>query len=124
MKPTDLITDDKGPLDFNKEREAILKSATAYFEAHDTQHDFKPGVTYVPASAKLLTGMDIACLVDSCLDGWLTAGRYANEFEKQFARLFGATPNALLVNSGSSANLLAISCLSSPMVESMPLGRI
>ncbi len=52
-------------------------------------------------------------LVDSGLDFWLTTGRFAEQFEREFAQWFGLR-SALLVNSGSSANLLALSCLTSP----------
>ncbi len=52
-------------------------------------------------------------LVDASLDFWLTAGRYAEEFESRFAEFFGLS-DAILVNSGSSANLIAMSALTSP----------
>ncbi len=54
-------------------------------------------------------------LIDSSLDFWLTAGRFADQFEKDFARFFGLR-NAILVNSGSSANLLALASLTSPVL--------
>jgi CDP-6-deoxy-D-xylo-4-hexulose-3-dehydrase len=56
---------------------------------------------------------DVSALVDSGLDFWLTAGRFADKFEADFAKVFG-TRFSLLVNSGSSANLVALSCLTSP----------
>src|SRR5207253_10835823 len=56
---------------------------------------------------------DIAHLVDSALDFWLTTGRFAAEFERAFASFCGLR-HAVLVNSGSSANLIAMSCLTSP----------
>src|SRR5215475_7501599 len=55
-------------------------------------------------------------LVDASLDFWLTTGRYAQQFEQEFARVFGVR-SAMLANSGSSANLLAVSCLTSPRLE-------
>src|SRR4051812_35214168 len=55
-------------------------------------------------------------LVDSALDFWLTTGRFAAQFERSFARAFG-TRHALLVNSGSSANLVALSALTSPSLH-------
>jgi CDP-6-deoxy-D-xylo-4-hexulose-3-dehydrase len=56
---------------------------------------------------------DIASLVDACLDGWLTAGRFTEEFQRSLARYIGVR-DSLFVNSGSSANLVALSALTSP----------
>lgn len=72
-----------------------------------------PGKNYIPVTGKVLDEDDIMLGVDAALDGWLTAGRFANEFERDFAAYFGA-PKALLVNSGSSANLVAFYALTSP----------
>lgn len=72
-----------------------------------------PGQDYIPVTGKLLDREDILYGVDAALDGWLTAGRFANDFEKDFAAYFKA-PKALLVNSGSSANLVAFYALTSP----------
>jgi CDP-6-deoxy-D-xylo-4-hexulose-3-dehydrase len=72
-----------------------------------------PGKDYIPVTGKVLDQEDILYGVDAALDGWLTAGRFANEFEKDFAAYFGV-PKALLVNSGSSANLVAFYALTSP----------
>jgi len=72
-----------------------------------------PGQNYIPVTGKVLDEEDILMGVDAALDGWLTAGRFANEFEQEFAAYFGAT-KALLVNSGSSANLVAFYALTSP----------
>jgi len=72
-----------------------------------------PGKNYIPVTGKVLNEDDILLGVDATLDGWLTAGRFANEFEKDFANYFKA-PKALLVNSGSSANLVAFYALTSP----------
>jgi CDP-6-deoxy-D-xylo-4-hexulose-3-dehydrase len=71
------------------------------------------GVNYIPVTGKLLDEDDILMGVDAALDGWLTAGRFANKFEYDFAQYFGAH-KALLVNSGSSANLVAFYTLTSP----------
>jgi len=64
-------------------------------------------------SGKVLDGDDLAALVDSSLDGWLTAGRFTQEFQRKLARYVGAR-GSVFVNSGSSANLLALSALTSP----------
>jgi CDP-6-deoxy-D-xylo-4-hexulose-3-dehydrase len=71
-----------------------------------------PGQNYIPVTGKVLDEDDILLGVDAALDGWLTAGRFANKFEHEFAEYFGA-PKALLVNSGSSANLVAFYALTS-----------
>ena len=71
------------------------------------------GESYIPVTGKVLDEEDILNGVDAALDGWLTAGRFANTFEADFARYFGAH-RALLVNSGSSANLVAFYALTSP----------
>src|SRR3970040_934986 len=71
------------------------------------------GENYIPVTGKVLDEEDILMGVDAALDGWLTAGRFANKFEEDFATYFGAH-RALLVNSGSSANLVAFYALTSP----------
>lgn len=71
------------------------------------------GENYIPVTGKVLDEEDILMGVDAALDGWLTAGRFANTFEEDFAAYFGAH-RALLVNSGSSANLVAFYALTSP----------
>lgn len=71
------------------------------------------GENYIPVTGKVLDEEDILLGVDAALDGWLTAGRFANTFETDFAAYFGAH-RALLVNSGSSANLVAFYALTSP----------
>jgi CDP-4-dehydro-6-deoxyglucose reductase, E1 len=74
---------------------------------------FVPGETNIPVSGKVLDADDYVALVESSLDGWLTAGRFHEEFERGLARYVGVR-NALFVNSGSSANLVALSGLTSP----------
>jgi CDP-6-deoxy-D-xylo-4-hexulose-3-dehydrase len=73
----------------------------------------EPGRDYIPVTGKVVSADDLLAGVDAVLDGWLTTGRYAVQFEKQFAEWFGAR-YAVLVNSGSSANLLAFATLTSP----------
>ena len=74
---------------------------------------FFPGKTPVPVSGKVLDADDYVALTNSSLDGWLTAGSFTEEFERQLAKFVGAR-SSLFVNSGSSANLLALSGLTSP----------
>lgn len=79
-----------------------------------------PGTNYIPPSGKLLDEDDLKNLLDSCFDLWLTAGRFAAEFEKNFAE-FMNQKFCLLVNSGSSANLVAFSALTSPLLAERQL---
>jgi CDP-6-deoxy-D-xylo-4-hexulose-3-dehydrase len=72
-----------------------------------------PGTNYIPVTGKVLDEDDVLLGVDATLDAWLTAGRFANQFEHEFAKYFDV-PKALLVNSGSSANLVAFYALTSP----------
>jgi CDP-6-deoxy-D-xylo-4-hexulose-3-dehydrase len=72
-----------------------------------------PGENYIPVTGKVLDEDDILMGVDSMLDAWLTAGRYSDEFERKLARYMGSR-FSFLVNSGSSANLLAFYALTSP----------
>jgi len=71
-----------------------------------------PGIDYIPVTGKVLDEEDILSGVDAMLDGWLTTGRYAQEFEREFAKYFGSR-FSVLVNSGSSANLTAFYALTS-----------
>lgn len=74
-----------------------------------------PGKDYIPPSGKVMDAEDLGNLLESSLDMWLTAGRFAVEFEKRFAE-FMNQKFCLLVNSGSSANLVAFAALTSPIL--------
>jgi len=74
---------------------------------------FIPGVSAVPVSGKVLDPTDFVNLVDASLDGWLTSGRFHKSFEQALAQFVGVR-NSVFVNSGSSANLVALSALTSP----------
>ena len=73
---------------------------------------FLPSVSAVPPSGKLLGGNELNYMVEAALDGWLTTGRYNEAFEAKLADFMGVK-NLITVNSGSSANLIAFSCLTS-----------
>jgi CDP-6-deoxy-D-xylo-4-hexulose-3-dehydrase len=73
---------------------------------------FKPGQSLIPVSGKVLSPEDFVNLVDSSLDGWFTSGRFTKDFERSLANFVGAR-SAIFVNSGSSANLCALSALTS-----------
>ncbi len=94
-------------------RQQIL-DLTAQFHAEAfPQREFVPGSTACPVSGKVIDAADMSAVVDSALDGWFTTGRWAKDFERKLARFFGLR-SASLVNSGSSANLVALSALTSP----------
>ena len=94
-------------------RQRILDLVETYATANWPATPFLPGESAVPVSGKVFDGADVRNLVDASLDFWLTTGRFAREFEPAFAACMGQA-HALLVNSGSSANLLAVSALCSP----------
>jgi CDP-6-deoxy-D-xylo-4-hexulose-3-dehydrase len=91
----------------------ILSLVKEYSSLTLTQEEFEEFKTPIPVSGKVLYPEDISTLVESCLDGWLTSGRFTSNFESSLAKFVG-TRYALFVNSGSSANLLALSALTSP----------
>ena len=78
----------------------------------DTREDFIPGKTHVPVTAKLIGKEEIKNAINACLDEWFTSGRFALKFEKEFAK-YMQKRFCLLTNSGSSANLLALTALTS-----------
>src|SRR5690348_4820913 len=96
-------------------RAKILKLTAEYYTEAFPPRNFIPGETSVPISGKVFDASEVQSLVDSSLDFWLTTGRFAAQFEKEFARFFNMR-HAILVNSGSSANLLALTCLTSPLL--------
>ncbi len=96
-----------------EERTDILAAVRRYAKRKLATSEFVPGATPVPVSGKVLDPEDFAALVDASLDGWLTAGRFHPLFERALSRYVGAR-DAVFVNSGSSANLCALSALTSP----------
>ncbi len=94
-------------------RARILDLVSEYHDAAFPSKPFVPGESPVPVSGRVFDAGDVQSLVDSSLDFWLTTGRFAAQFERQFARWFGIR-TATLVNSGSSADLLAVTALTSP----------
>lgn len=94
-------------------RQQILDLTAQYHAEKFAAKDFVPGTSTVPVSGKVIRADDIQAVVDSALDGWFTTGRWAKDFERKLARFVGLR-SASLVNSGSSANLVALSALTSP----------
>ena len=96
-------------------RAAIRQLTTEYYEEVFASKSFTPGESPVPVSGRVFDDSDMFAIVDSGLDFWLTAGRFSDLFEFKFSKFLGVR-DARLVNSGSSANLVAISVLTSPTV--------
>lgn len=97
----------------DEQRAEILGKIPAFFDAAWPEKPFVPGSTPVPVSGRVFDADDVRTLVDASLDFWLTTGRFAEQFEREFAHFLGVH-YAILCNSGSSANLLALSALTSP----------
>ncbi|MBR6712343.1 MAG: lipopolysaccharide biosynthesis protein RfbH [Selenomonadaceae bacterium] len=103
-------------------REKILGMVREYCDTfHNQKKDFKAG-DRIPYASRVYDGDEMTNLVDSALDFWLTAGRYVDEFEKNFAAYLGVK-FCSVVNSGSSANLVAFSALTSPLLGERQIKR-
>lgn len=98
------------PADADALREQIIGLTEKYYAAAFAKSEFEPGETEVLSSGRVFNAEELVKLVDSSLDFWLTMGRFAEQFEREFARFFGLR-HTVLVNSGSSANLVALSAL-------------
>ena len=96
-------------------RAEILRLVADYAAQAFAPRPFVQGVSPVPVSGRVFDGDEVQHLVDAALDFWLTTGRFAEQFEGAFARFLGVR-YALLCNSGSSANLLAVTALTSPQL--------
>jgi CDP-6-deoxy-D-xylo-4-hexulose-3-dehydrase len=94
-------------------RAYILEQVRRFYAAELSPRPFVAGETPVQVAGRVFDDEDMTYLVDAALDFWLTSGRFALEFEASLARFVGAR-HAMLVNSGSSANLLTLAALSSP----------
>jgi CDP-4-dehydro-6-deoxyglucose reductase, E1 len=106
----------------NKLRSEILEKVKLLYEYRKSNEKFVPGESYVNYAGRVYDEKEMMNLVDSSLDFWLTAGRFADEFEEKFAKFLGVK-YCLLTNSGSSANLLAISALTSPKLGDRKLEK-
>ena len=96
-------------------RDEILNLVKEYYKARFTEDPFVAGKTPVHYAGRVFNHEELQLLVDASLDFWLTSGRYTEQFEAEFANCVGAE-YSFLVNSGSSANLLAFSSLMSPLL--------
>ena len=97
----------------SRSREDLVNDFIAYGDSASLPPPFSPGVSPIPASGKVLSGSDYAMMAEAVLDGWLTTGRFNSLFETELASFLGVN-HAITTNSGSSANLLALSTLTSP----------
>jgi len=93
--------------------EGELLTALTRLAERRTARTIVPGQDYIPVTGKVLDATDLLLGVEAVLDGWLTAGRFAAQFERELPEWVGSK-YAALVNSGSSANLLAFATLTSP----------
>ena len=97
-------------------KEEILARVREYYRVAHQRPEFVPGKTRIPYSGRVYDDREMAFLADATLDFWLTAGPYADRFEKRMRQFFECR-DFLLVNSGSSANLLMISTLCAPVLR-------
>jgi CDP-6-deoxy-D-xylo-4-hexulose-3-dehydrase len=115
-----IVEDLRASGDSERLRRVILDLAGLYAEIRHAPAPFTPGVSPVPVSGKVCGPDDMRSLVDSALDFWLTTGRFNDAFESKL-RAFIGLRHALTTNSGSSANLLALSSLTSPVLKAKAL---
>ena len=104
-----------------EERENILRQVREYCEKYHAKPEYKEG-DRIPYASRVYDSDEMCNLVDSSLEFWLTSGRYTDEFEKKFAEYLGVK-SVSLVNSGSSANLLAFMALTSPLLGDRAVRR-
>jgi CDP-4-dehydro-6-deoxyglucose reductase, E1 len=96
-------------------KQAILDLVARYAEEKFAGSRFIEGESPVPPSGKVIGAAELQNMVEASLDGWLTTGRFNEAFEQRLGKFLGI-PHVLTTNSGSSANLLAVSALTSPML--------
>jgi len=105
-----------------KIRNEIAKLVDDYAKLEFVDKKFVPDYHPVPPSGKLIDGSEIKLMVDAALDGWLTTGRFNEQFEKKSAAFLGVK-KLITVNSGSSANLVAFQTLTSPKLGSRAIKK-
>ena len=106
-------------------KQEILQKTKEYYElVHkpNKEQEFQEGQTYINYAGRVFDEKEMQNLVDSALDFWLTFGEYSRQFEKKLAKFLGSRW-AFLVNSGSSANLLAFFALTSPLLKERQIKR-
>lgn len=108
-------------LDKQQAKEKIFELVREYYDQFMITPEYKKG-DRISYASRVFDEKEMVNLVDSALDFWLTAGKYCDEFEKKFAKYLGVK-YVSLVNSGSSANLLAFATLTSPLLEDRRIKR-
>lgn len=106
----------------DKIRKQILSLVDEYAQLEFATKKFVPGQTIVPPSGKLIGVSELQNMVEASLDGWLTTGRFNDLFEQKLAKFIGVK-HLITVNSGSSANLVAFSTLTSPKLGGRAIQR-
>lgn len=96
-------------------KKEIFRKVREFYRVGHKKSDFFPGKTIINYAGRVYDEKEMISLVDSALDFWLTSGRFTDKFERSLAGFLGIK-HCLLVNSGSSANLLAVSALTSPLL--------
>lgn len=94
----------------------ILDLVNNYSNINFKEKEFIPGISEVPVSGKVIGNLELQNMVEASLDGWLTTGRFNEQFEERLSKFLGIK-SLLTVNSGSSANLIAFSTLTSPKLK-------
>jgi CDP-6-deoxy-D-xylo-4-hexulose-3-dehydrase len=95
--------------------DAVRDLVENFGQISNTSEKFVPGETSIPVSGKVIYPEDISALVKASLEGWFTSGHYTEDFQRNLSKYVGVR-SALFVNSGSSANLLALSSLTSKKI--------
>lgn len=103
-------------------KETILASVREYYDTYRKEKAPYRAGERIPYASRVYDSEEMTNLVDSALEFWLTAGRYTEQFEREFAAYLGV-PFCSLVNSGSSANLLAFMTLTSPLLKERQIKR-
>ena len=103
-----------------KLRNKISSLVKKYSDLEFKKSKFISGKTIIPPTGKVIGDLELQNMVEASLDGWLTAGRFNNEFEKKLAKFIGIK-QLITVNSGSSANLIAFSTLTSPKLKEIAI---
>ena len=106
----------------NQARKQILDLVEKYYEKYHAKDNAFTEGSRIPYASRVYDDNEMTNLVDSALEFWLTSGRYTAQFEKELAEFLGVK-YCVLVNSGSSANLLAFMALTSPLLGERAIQR-
>lgn len=117
-----MMTLDEKKMEQDSLRKQIAELVDRYASIEFSAKTFEPGTTLVPPSGKEIGAEELKNMVNASLDGWLTTGRFNEQFEKKLAEFIGVK-HAITVNSGSSANLVAFSTLTSSKLGDRAIKR-